>query len=167
MYRRKQAEFVFAALATVFLVSACTGESPTRPVDGPGISSSPESATGTARQLAKADESVRIKIQRKARLEQVGQIIVVRLKATCQPVGLEVLEAFVQASQDDVFGEGFIDNVQCDGKPRKYTVEVRAIEGAFQEGRAFASAFILICDEEGAVCEQGQDSRIVSVRTEG
>ncbi len=82
--------------------------------------------------------------------------------AECEPVGM-VLEAFVQVHQEGVFGQGFFNPI-CDGVRRGYLVRVRAFGGTFTRGEAHASAFVLVCDQG---CEQGGDSRAITVRGPG
>lgn len=115
-----------------------------------------------------AQGTVTVTIDQNATVLEQGQTLMVRGFVTCTPVAgaTEPLEAFVQVSQDEgfIFGEGFIPNVECNGRPQRYLLRAQVIEGTFHRGEAFAGAFVLVCDDEGSVCEQGQASRTIIVR---
>ena len=107
-------------------------------------------------------DPVKVSIKKNAEALPGGQEVDVRVKASCDPIG-EVLEAFVQIHQGDFFGDGFFTPI-CDGVPRSYLVRVIVLEGALEPGEAQASAFVLVCNEDGSICEQGQDSRLIRIR---
>lgn len=118
-------------------------------------------------QKAGIEEPVAVSVDLHANLRKGGEVLV-RGWVRCDPVGAATgpLEAFVQLSQDEgfIFGEGFIQSIECDGKKQRWDTRAQAIEGAFHRGAAFASAFVLVCDEEAGICEQGQDSRTIRIR---
>ena len=94
-----------------------------------------------------------------------GGLVSVRLTVTCDP-GREVLEANLRVSQDDerISGTAAIPRIRCDGRAQTIRVRVAPLEGAFHEGVAFASAFILRLDRDTSQTEQGQDSRPIAVK---
>jgi hypothetical protein len=50
----------------------------------------------------------------------------------------------------------------CNGEPQPYEARVQVFfENHFHPGPAFANAFVLICDDNAPVCEQGEASRTV------
>jgi hypothetical protein len=110
---------------------------------------------------ASAQFSASVTVEKKGTATPSGGAIV-QVEVAC--VG-PVLEAFVTLSQDDgaVSGDGPLQPI-CDGGARTYDVAVTAFEGRFHKGKAFASAFVLLCDEEGTECADGQDSRVVKLR---
>lgn len=87
-----------------------------------------------------------------------------RLTITCD-LGREVLEAHLTISQDDqrTSGTARISRIQRDNRAHTVSVTVTPLEGAFHEGEAFASAFILRLDSNTGTTEQGQDSHMVTV----
>jgi hypothetical protein len=71
-----------------------------------------------------------------------------------------LLEAFVMLEQQSTgassqTGMGPI----CDGTERPYWVRVQSNENGFKAGRTHVSAFVLLCDETGGECVQGQESQ--------
>jgi hypothetical protein len=97
-----------------------------------------------------------------------GGYIVARLEVTCD-AGREVLEAHLTISQDDqrVTGTAGIAGIRCDGRPHTVKVRVTPLDGAFHEGGAVASAFILRLDPSAGTTEQGQDSSTINVKGSG
>jgi hypothetical protein len=151
--------------AALLVSLACSGEEPAGPARGASRAARPLAGSAPGAALDAASD-VFVKLKHNATLADGGRELLVEVKAGCRPVG-EVLEAFVQVSQDDqtIFGEGFIDIRQCDGKTRKYPVRVQTFEGAFHPGEGFASAFVLVCDEEGSSCAQSQDFGPIRIRS--
>jgi hypothetical protein len=94
-----------------------------------------------------------------------GGLVMVRLTVTCDP-GREVLEAHLRVSQDDqrISGTAGISRIRCDDRAHTIKVRVAPLEGAFHEGEAFASAFILRLDPTTGTTEQGQDARALTVK---
>jgi hypothetical protein len=94
-----------------------------------------------------------------------GGLVIVRLTVTCDP-GREVLEAHLRVSQDDqrISGTAGISRIRCDDRTHTIKVRVAPLEGAFHEGEALASAFILRLDPTTGATEQGQDSRTITVK---
>jgi hypothetical protein len=94
-----------------------------------------------------------------------GGLVSVRLTVTCDP-GREVLEAHLRVSQDDqrISGTAAISRIRCDDRARTIKVRVAPLEGAFHEGEAFASAFILRLDPTTGATEQAQDARAIAVK---
>lgn len=107
------------------------------------------------------DEPVSVSVKRNTTVLSGGEELLVRLEVACDPIG-DLLEAFLMIHQDAAYGEGFFSPI-CDGERRTYLVRVPALDSLFLPGMAHASAFVLLCDPEGIVCEQGQDSRPVAV----
>ena len=120
-------------------------------------------AAGGSTSPSQAGEAVAVTIKRSSVVANSGQEVLVRLAVTCEPTELQVLEALVQVHQDSVFGEGFFQPI-CDGVKRFYNVRVPTFDGTFTTGPAHASAFILLCNDEGSLCEQGQDSGTIRIR---
>jgi hypothetical protein len=91
--------------------------------------------------------------------------VVVRLTVICDP-GREVLEGHLRVSQDDqrISGTAPINRIPCDDRAHTVKVRVTPLEGAFHEGEAFASAFILRLDPATGETEQGQDARTIAVK---
>lgn len=111
-----------------------------------------------------AQAAVAVSIEPRAKLVADGAVRVV-VVVSCDP-GDQVLEAHLSVSQDDqtVSGQAGIP-VRCNGRSRQYRVTVAPLEGAFHEGDAFASAFVLTCaDPACGTTEQGQDARTITVR---
>jgi hypothetical protein len=96
-----------------------------------------------------------------------GQLVVGG-SITCNPVGgvTGPLEALLFASQNHgaISGEGFMAGFVCDGTSQRWEGRVQIFDGHFRPGSAFVSAFVLICDEHGGVCEDVQASSRVLVR---
>jgi hypothetical protein len=112
--------------------------------------------------------TARVKIAPKGTIVAGGQSVLATVRVSCDPIdeAAEPLEAFLTLSQDDqtISGDGSINGVVCNGKPRRFEVTVTAFEGTFHRGIAFASAFVLVCNESGSVCEDGQDTRNIKLR---
>jgi hypothetical protein len=104
-----------------------------------------------------------VSIDPDAKLVRGGSVLA-RLTITCDP-GREVLEAHLTISQDAqrISGTAPISRIRCDNRPHTVKVTVTPLEGAFHEGEAFASAFILRMDPNTGTTEQGQDSHAVTV----
>jgi hypothetical protein len=97
-----------------------------------------------------------------------GAVANLEVRVSCEPVGdvgfpLEAMLFLTQENQT-IAGEGGIGGIICDGTPRWLPVRVTAFEGSFHAGRARASAFVLICDPNGIVCEQAQAVREIHLR---
>jgi hypothetical protein len=105
-----------------------------------------------------------VAIEPEAKLVSGGSVVA-RLTITCDP-GRQVLEAHLTISQDDqrISGTAAISRIRCDNRPHTVMVRVSPVEGAFHEGEAHASAFILRLDSTTGTTEQGQDSRTVTVK---
>jgi hypothetical protein len=105
-----------------------------------------------------------VAIEPEAKLVSGGSLVA-RLTITCDP-GRQVLEAHLTISQDDqrISGTAAISRIRCDNRPHTVMVRVSPVEGAFHEGEAHASAFILRLDSTTGTTEQGQDSRTVTVK---
>ena len=105
-----------------------------------------------------ARDHVTVKVGKRAQLIEGGQAVLVKMRAACEP-GLEVLEAHVTV--EDQFG---FFSLPCDGRPQKFEVRVEHLDGAFEPGEAFASAFVLVEDPETGDTVQAQDSRQITIR---
>jgi hypothetical protein len=105
-----------------------------------------------------------VAIEPEAKLVSGGSVMA-RLTITCDP-GRDVLEAHLTISQDDqrISGTAGISRIRCDNRPHTVRVRVSPVEGAFHEGEAHASAFILRLDSNTGTTEQGQSSGTVTVK---
>lgn len=105
-----------------------------------------------------------VSIDQDAKLVRGGSVVA-RVTITCDPAR-EVVEAHLTISQDDqrTSGTAGISGIRCDSRPHTVKVRVTPLEGAFHEGDASASAFILLLDPSTGTTDQGQDSRTISVR---
>jgi hypothetical protein len=112
-------------------------------------------------------EPVEVKLLGSGSLLDDGATAEVRARIRCEPTP-PVLEALVTSSQEPNvgFGEGFfVGLVTCDGQPHVQTARIQTFdEERFQRGKAFVSAFVLLCDEESGECFSGQDTRLVQLR---
>jgi hypothetical protein len=105
-----------------------------------------------------------IEIAPTAKLVGGGESVLAKVTVVCEE-GREVLEAHLRISQDEqrVSGESGLGTLRCDGRPHRYTVRVTPLEGAFHEGEATASAFVLLLDPTTGTTEQAQDSRTITI----
>jgi hypothetical protein len=109
------------------------------------------------------DESVEVKLLGSGSLLDDGTTVEVRVLVRCPPTP-PLLEALVTGSQEGNvgFAEGFFLAVTCDGRTHVEVAQLHTFDGErFVEGKAFVSAFVLLCDETGAVCFSGGDTRFV------
>jgi hypothetical protein len=115
---------------------------------------------------AAPSDPVEVKLLGSGNLVDGGAAADVRALVRCDPTP-PVLEALVTASQDDNvgFGEGFFVGLTCDGRPHIESARIQTFdEERFRRGKAFVSAFVLLCDEESDECFRGQDARLVHLR---
>ena len=119
------------------------------------------SSTGSA---AAARDTVDVKIEPQAVLLGDGSVRV-SVRIRCEPFG-EPFEANISLSQDDgaVTGMTGLPFVPCDRRWHTVTATVASFDAPFQEGPAFASAFVSRMDPDTFEVRQGQDSRTVQVR---
>jgi hypothetical protein len=91
----------------------------------------------------------------------------VRVQVRCDPEP-PLLEALVTASQEGTvgFGQGFfVGGVECDGRQHVLTARITTFDPElFVRGKAFVSAFVLLCDPVTGECFDGQDTRFVQLR---
>jgi hypothetical protein len=122
-------------------------------------------AIGTSTSAAATREPVEVKLLGSGVLLDDGAVAEVRALVRCEPTP-PVLEALVTGSQDDNvgFGEGFFLDLTCDGRTHIQTARIQTFdEERFERGKARVSAFVLLCDETGAHCFSGQDTRLVQL----
>ncbi len=144
------------ALMGALILAACSDAAPGSGLEASGGLADPTAPATLAGRPAGEHGSISVKLKRNATRRAAGQLVIVEVQVRCaHPVG-EVLEALVTVEQDDAFGEGFLSDVQCDGRTHFHDVRVQSFDGRFETGRAFASAFILICDEEGSSASRGR-----------
>jgi hypothetical protein len=89
-------------------------------------------------------------------------LVFVIVECTLDP-GDELLEGHVTLGQEFASGFGSL-NPTCDGKPHRNLVRVRTFDATFQNGEAFASAFLLFLDPVTGETVQAQDSRTITLR---
>ena len=110
---------------------------------------------------------VDVKLVPAFRLLDGGESIVGRARITC-PAGTNVLEALAFGSQGTdpgaLYAEGFVAGGTCDGRPSWWTVRVFALDGTWQLGEAFVSAFVLVIDDSEETMDGGDSVRIHVVR---
>jgi hypothetical protein len=100
---------------------------------------------GSMSGFASADTRLTVTIGATATIVDGGQAAVLPVGVACGPRSVEVLEAFVYITQDDVTSQFAGIPVQCVNRPRTYDVVVRATSGQlFHAGTASASAFVLL-----------------------
>jgi hypothetical protein len=99
-----------------------------------------------------------------AKLVRGGESVLAKVTVVCDE-GTEVLEAHLRISQDDqrISGVSGLGTLRCDGRPHRYKVRVTPLEGAFHEGEATASAFVLLLDPATGSTQQAQDSRTIRI----
>ena len=117
----------------------------------------------TSAAFARAPASVSIKPTGK--IVGSGEAAIVRLRSSCEPP-FEVLEANLSLNQGS-FISGFTgtSGFPCDGKVHKERVTIAADEGtSFQEGEAFASAFLLVINPATDETQQDQATRTIRLR---
>ena len=109
-----------------------------------------------------ARAAVTVNIFPVAVVQNSGASVSAFLRVRCDPVGVVTrpLEALLTLSQNNqrIYGEGYPTTIVCDGTTRVYHVRVDAFERLFHRGLAYASAFVLICNNSGSVCRDGQAS---------
>ena len=113
---------------------------------------------------ADAQAAVSVSVLPQAKLVDDGQAVLARVEVSCDP-GREVLEAHLTVSQDaqTITGTGGIPGVVCDGRSRRYRVQVRAQDSVYHRGQADASAFVLVHDPSTGGTESAGDSASISV----
>lgn len=89
-------------------------------------------------------------------------LVFVIVECTLDP-GDELLEGHVTLGQEFASGFGSL-NPTCDGKPHRNVVHVRTFDATFENGEAFASAFLLFLDPVTGETVQAQDSRAITLR---
>jgi hypothetical protein len=105
-----------------------------------------------------------VDVRPKATISADGLQAVVRVRVRC-PAEPPVLEAFLYVTQVGNESQFAGLNLTCDGRWHRMAVSVSAFEEApLHPGRARATAFVLLCDEAGAVCLSGEDSRNIHLR---
>jgi hypothetical protein len=105
-----------------------------------------------------------VEIDDKAKLLKDGSIRLV-IYVTCHPFG-DTGENNVTVTQDDqrLFAQRGIGTLECNGKRRRYRVEVRPLEGSFHAGVANVSAFVSQIDTGTSESRQGQATAAIEVR---
>jgi hypothetical protein len=61
-----------------------------------------------------------------------------------------------------ITGYGYLEGIECDGTPRRWSAEVSSDEGLFKGGRALAVSFAFACGPFD--CGEGYAERIVQLR---
>src|SRR5215211_881628 len=120
---------------------------------------------GTPTTASAAREPVEVKLLGSGRLLDGGTVAEVRVHVQCDPTP-PLLEAGVTGSQDGNvgFGEGFFLNLTCDGRRHVEFAQIQTFDDeSFRRGKAYVSAFVLLCDETGAHCFSGGDTRLVQL----
>ena len=110
-------------------------------------------------------EAVEVKVLGAVTLLDGGAAVEVRVLVQCDPTP-PLLEAGVTGSQEGNvgFGQGFFRSVTCDGRPHVEAARIETFDDErFQRGKAFVSAFVLLCDETGGDCFSGGDARLVQL----
>lgn len=114
-----------------------------------------------------ADAGVTVEIGSFGVVQNDGAAVTTFVKVSCTPVGgvTRPLEALLTLSQNRqrIHGEGYMTTITCNGRARSYLVRVDAFERLFHRGSAYASAFVLVCNNSGSVCRQGQDTRDITL----
>ena len=105
-----------------------------------------------------------VEIDDKAKLQKDGSIRLV-IHVTCHPFG-DTGETNVTVTQDDqrLSAQRGIGTLECNGRRRKYRLEVEPSEGAFHPGVANVSAFVSQIDTGTSESRQGQATAIIEVR---
>ena len=106
--------------------------------------------------------AVDVRIDHNATVVDGGAAVVVSVRARC-PIGLELLEGIVTVNQGGSEGEGSF-GVPCDGRPRRATATVLAIDFLFEPGEAISSSLLLVVDPNTDETLEAQDSRVIKVR---
>jgi hypothetical protein len=154
--------FTSLVLALTWLSAGCS-EQPANPLE---VSASP--ASSRLPQPAHLDPSrIGILIFEDTFRLNGGMELLVRGNAVCHPVGgVDVpLETGIFVSQGSVAGEGFFGGIVCDGTIQRWRARVLAFDGVFRRGEAFASGFILVCDDDGSECESDGATRTITSRS--
>jgi hypothetical protein len=105
---------------------------------------------GLTASIAYAQESLAVNIDKqKAQLIESDQAVEVQVKVTCNQ-GSTILESLLYVVQDGNTSAFSSIPVVCDGMPHEYAVRVLAFpETPFHQGKAMASAYVLIDTPEG------------------
>jgi hypothetical protein len=112
---------------------------------------------------ASAQQVASVSIKPTGKVVGSGEAAVVRLQVVCEPP-YEPLEANLSLSQSSASGFTGFGGFSCDGKVHKLRVTVPADEGtSFQDGEAFASAFVLVIHPVTQETQQGQASRTITL----
>ena len=106
-----------------------------------------------------------MEIGSRAKVIQGGGAVLVRATLSCHP-GYEPLEAHLTVSHNDhaVIGTGGIRGVRYDGRLHDYRVRVRAQEGTYREGTAYASGYLLVINPTTSNTQSASSTRTVEVR---
>jgi len=96
---------------------------------------------------AAAHGTLSARITRHGRLVDGGQAVIVRVRVAC-PAGVEVLEAFVYVTQDGNESQFAPIPLVCQDRPRTYRIRVEAQELPFHRGRARASGYVLLANDD-------------------
>jgi hypothetical protein len=108
------------------------------------------------------EDAVSVSIKPAAQLVGEGQAVQVQVRVACDPE-FEVLEANLSVSQEDASGFAGIGGITCDGRQQTLLVPVNAQDSTFERGAAFASAFVLVIDQQTQETRQGQDSGTIRI----
>jgi hypothetical protein len=105
-----------------------------------------------------------VEVDDKGKLQKDGSIRLV-IYVTCQPFG-DTGENNVTVTQDDqrLSAQSGIGALECNGKRRKYRVEVKPLEGSFHPGLANVSAYVSQIDTGTSESRQGQATAVIEVR---
>jgi hypothetical protein len=115
----------------------------------------------TAGACEPARDPVRVSLGKRGWVVSEGAAAVVRVRARCEQ-GLEVLEAFVTLSQEDVSSDMTGFPLVCDGTRQRFRVRVPTLDDTrYSPGEAQASAFVLTQEPDSGETKQAQDSEVV------
>jgi hypothetical protein len=110
--------------------------------------------------VARAEFSATVVLEKKAQVLSDGSAVV-RLQVTCVGPVLEANLSLTQGNTSNLQGFG---GIVCDGETHTIDVHVTPLEGPYVKGKAFASAFVLICDDSVSECTQGQNFGTVKLK---
>lgn len=106
---------------------------------------------------------VQMKIGPVATALKGGTTVQVPVSTRCDPDTPELLEAFMTLNQD-IFGDGPVHVGPCDGEWHSSLSQVTGYDGVFRPGPAFASGYLLFCDETGSFCPSAGATREITIR---